>query len=98
MIMKSKWTKKDVPSAIPGLHEPNPYEPEEDDITTEDHSKFYQSGKLVLTVDSDASEKEMWKKLNAYMKKSHFYPNVWVISDHGNAHLMSPTRWRIHEK
>lgn len=41
----------------------------------------------------DASEPvgdaSMWKQLDAYMKSQKFFPNVWFISDHGNAHLMS---------
>jgi hypothetical protein len=58
-----------------------PDEPEEDDITTSDHRRWYQSGKLYFTGD----EKGLKKK----MAKDKFWPNVWFISDHGNAHLVS---------
>ena len=30
-------------------------------------------------------EAEMWKVLDAHMNAQNFYPNVWFISDHGNA-------------
>jgi hypothetical protein len=63
-------------------------EPQEDDLVTSDHSKFYQNGKIVLTVSPDASREEMWRELDRYMKRSNFFPNVWFISDHGNTHLM----------
>lgn len=69
-----------------GYHEPD--EPEEGDITTEDHVTFYQYGKKWLTVSRDADDEEMWSAINAKMKKEGFFPNVWFISDHGNAHLM----------
>jgi hypothetical protein len=69
-----------------------PDEPQEDDLVTEDHSNFYESGKKVLTVDPEATEHEMWLAIIKYMKKSNYYPNVWFVSDHGNAHLMSPPK------
>jgi hypothetical protein len=53
-------------------------EPQEDDITTDDHETFYSSGKKIA--DSPAEAK-------AWMKKHGYFPNVWFISDHGNAHL-----------
>lgn len=62
-----------------------PREPEEGDITTEDYRKFYQYGRIYLQVGRDAD----WRKsVNRQMKKDGFFPNVWFISDHGNAHLM----------
>lgn len=70
-----------------GCEEPS--EPEEGDITTTDHVHFYCNGKLIpidLTVDS--STEDMWKALRGYMAATHYWPNVWFISDHGNAHLM----------
>jgi hypothetical protein len=78
----------EVPEDEDSLEEPS--EPIEDDLVTEDHSKFYQCGKLVLTVDRDASELEMWRAIETYMAKANFWPGVWFISDHGNAHPMSP--------
>ncbi len=72
---------------FPATHEETeePTEPEEDDITTSDHRKFYQSGKLVLTVDEDDDHVQALKE---FMDKEKFWPNCWFISDHGNAHLM----------
>lgn len=56
-------------------------EPEEDDITTSDHQRWYQSGKLYHT-GSEAA-------LKLRMARDKFWPNVWSISDHGNAHLIT---------
>jgi hypothetical protein len=62
-------------------------EPEEGDYTTGDYSKFYQYGKLVVQADIDADD---WRPaVQAHMDKEQFFPNVWCISDHGNAHLLS---------
>lgn len=59
--------------------------PEEGDYTTADHEHFYQFGKLVFVV----SEEEEWPPtLKAHMNCEQFWPNVWWISDHGNAHLI----------
>jgi hypothetical protein len=65
-------------------------EPEEGDYTTGDHRKFYQYGKLVCEVPED----EDWQDhVRRHMNKEQFWPNVWWISDHGNAHLLN-----AHEK
>ncbi len=56
-------------------------EPGEDDITTEDHQHWYNYGKLYHTGDA--------KSLKAKMDKEGWWPNVFFISDHGNAHLIS---------
>lgn len=60
----------------------------DDDLTTEDHAKFYQDGKLVLSLDPDLTTEEMWAALDAYMDRTQHWPSVWFISDHGNEHLM----------
>jgi hypothetical protein len=65
-----------------------PNEPGEEDITTTDHQRFYLSGKMFATVDIDATDKEMWSILNAAMTQASYFPDVWFISDHGNAHLI----------
>jgi hypothetical protein len=39
--------------------------------------------------EGELSEAAMWRQLEAHMKREGFAPNVWFISDHGNAHLMS---------
>ena len=60
-------------------------EPEEGDYTTEDHGHFYQFGKLTVVV----SEDEEWPHtLKTHMDHERFWPNVWFVSDHGNAHLI----------
>jgi hypothetical protein len=71
------------------LHEDNPPdnddEPDEDSITTEDHRTFYQYGKVVFTLTED-------EDVNAGIKREldrmNFWPDVFWISDHGNAHLI----------
>lgn len=71
-------------------YEPSSFdEPDEEDYQTSDHSRFYASGKLVLTVDPDASTDEMWSAIDAHMDKEQYWPSVWFVSDHGNAHLMT---------
>ncbi len=65
---------------IPPEYE-EPHEPEEDDIATKDHQTWYQHGKLYHKGD-EASLKQK-------MAQDQFWPNVWFISDHGNAHLMT---------
>ena len=62
-------------------------EPEEGDYTTDDYAHFYQYGKLVYVVDAD--EPDTWQEqLRHEMDRQAFWPNVWVISDHGNSCLL----------
>jgi len=85
-----------------------PSEPEEGDITTEDHETFYQYGRVVLEPYCKPGDAvSLWfgydhgkqfqirtepddhvAAIRAYMDRVQFWPNVWCISDHGNAHLM----------
>jgi hypothetical protein len=61
-------------------------EPAEGDYTTEDHRTFYQYGKRVVVV----AEGEDWcKAVAAHSAANNFFPDVWFISDHGNAHLIN---------
>lgn len=39
--------------------------------------------------EGELSDAQMWKQIEAYMEKSQYFPNVWFISDHGNAHILS---------
>lgn len=58
-------------------------EPAEDDYVTEDHRRFYQYGKLAVTVPQD----DDWRShVKAHMDRERFWPGVYLISDHGNAH------------
>lgn len=59
------------------------------DIYTGDHCKFYQHGKLVVTVPADTSDVGMWHALEDYMEAEGYWTDVWFISDHGNEVLMS---------
>jgi hypothetical protein len=72
-------------------------EPTEDDLITDDHIHFYSSGKRALTLSETTTGVDtasMWKAIDAWMEKSNYYPNVWFISDHGNAHLMERPKRR----
>lgn len=59
--------------------------PQEGDITTPDHLNFYQDGRRVLSINPDD---DMWALLESYMERVGVFPDVWFISDHGNAHLL----------
>jgi hypothetical protein len=62
--------------------------PEEGDYTTDDKRTFYQYGKLVV----EAGDEQDWRDIvGEHMDAHQFWPNVWFISDHGNAHLLSLT-------
>ncbi len=77
--------------------------PEEDHIVTDDHLTFYQHGKQVISFEKTGRDidegmyvvletgvefEDMWDAINAHMEATSYFPNVWFISDHGNAHLM----------
>jgi hypothetical protein len=57
---------------------------EEGDITTEDGVRFYQNGKLWLECKPDEID-DSCAMVKAKMECENFFPNVWMISDHGNA-------------
>lgn len=50
----------------------------EDNIVTEDYKHWYLHGKLYFTGD----EESLW----AHLDSEGYWPNVFVISDHGNLH------------
>jgi hypothetical protein len=56
---------------------------EEGDITTSDGRTFYQYGKQWLRIDD--IDTHVGNAIKAKMEAEGFYPNVWTISDHGNA-------------
>jgi hypothetical protein len=67
-------------------------EPVEGDWVTADHKDFYEVGREhkgpVVSVKDDASHNQMVRALKAAMKKQNWFPTVWFVSDHGNAHMM----------
>lgn len=66
--------------------EDEPHGLQEGDITTTDHIRWYCDGKLILTTaDPDDAESQV----KAWMDREGYYPDVWWISDHGNAHRIS---------
>lgn len=69
-----------------------PEEPGEEDMTTADHINLWDGSvfgghrKPAVVV----REGQDWRReVKRYMLKQKFYPNVWFISDHGNAHLLN---------
>ena len=78
------------PDAIAQAENPpdEPFEPQEGDITTEDHHTFYQYGKLWLQTPQDWEWEQTRRAVQEKMNEDQFWPDIWFISDHGNAHLM----------
>jgi hypothetical protein len=64
--------------------------PGEGDITSADHVHWFQDEKEILSTADPAdphTPADDWKvQLRAYMNRQQFWPSVWWISDHGNAH------------
>ncbi len=58
------------------------------DITTEDYYTFYQYGKVYVSLDHD-SDVDWRLPLRATMDSDQYWPSIWFVSDHGNAHLLS---------
>ena len=63
-----------------------PSEPEEGDIVTEDNDHWYMVGDHKLYHEGDVNT------LADKMVASKWWPNVWWISDHGNAHRIEMTK------
>jgi hypothetical protein len=77
--------------AEPEERDPDPDEPEDDDWVTSDHVTFTQAGRVILSLEGrDCNDSEMWAHIRAAMSAANYWPNVWFISDHGNAYLMVP--------
>jgi len=68
----------------------DPTEPDEDagDIVIgQDDTSAYQYGKCIVRVDEPD---ELRPAIKAHMEAAEFWPNVWTVSDHGNACLITP--------
>lgn len=61
------------------------FEPEEGAYTTSDHQSFFQFGRLAVVVGEGAEWAHVQKE---HMDQEQFWPNVWFVSDHRNAHLL----------
>jgi hypothetical protein len=63
-------------------------EGEEGDWVTEDGGSFYEigghRGVPVLRVSRDLTEAQMWRAIDAEMKRRGTFGTVWMRSDHGN--------------
>ena len=67
-----------------------PHEPQEEDLVTDDHQRFFRFGMSNRKPVVQVPEDEDWREhVKAYMDRTMYWPNVWFISDHGNAHLLS---------
>jgi hypothetical protein len=66
--------------------------PEEGDLVTEDHRRFYEIGGTrgpALVV----GEHDDWRQaVMAHMDAQQFWPNLWFRSDHGNMHQLLLSR------
>lgn len=64
--------------------------PDEDDLLTEDCVQFFRKDfehhGPVLVVSEDADRR---REVKRFMLREQWYPNVWLVSDHGNFHLLS---------
>lgn len=92
--LKERYTEEDglVVRQCEDSEEEEPTEPEEGDYTTEDYRKFYQYGKLVVSIpmeDYDADPDCWTKAVKEHMNSQRFWPSVWHCSDHGNWSLLS---------
>ena len=66
-----------------------PLEPDDEDITTADHQHFFYLGRQIVACGPDGDD---WRSaVTAWCDANNYYPNIWFISDHGNAHLLSVT-------
>lgn len=73
-------------------------EGEEGDWVTEDGGSFYEigghRGVPVLRVSRDLTEAQMWRAIDAEMKRRGTFGTVWMRSDHGNMHRMTKPKRR----
>jgi hypothetical protein len=56
---------------------------EEGDWTTSDGCIFYADGEIVLDT-TDMSDAQAARAAGRIMRSEGFFPNIWVVSDHGN--------------
>lgn len=74
---EAKWIR----DAYPADEYEEPQEPGEEDITCDDPAgPFYYLGKKIA---------ENVTELKAWMQENNYWPDVWFVSDHGNAHLIT---------
>jgi uncharacterized protein YciU (UPF0263 family) len=67
-----------------------PTEPDEEDLVTPDHRRFFRLGFEHRGPAVVVAEEDDWRReVKRYMLAEGWYPNVWFISDHGNYHLLS---------
>lgn len=70
-----------------------PQEPQEEDIITQDHHTFWVVGQISrkpwLVTPRDWEWEQTVVAIREQMEADQFFPDVWFISDHGNAHLIT---------
>ena len=69
-------------------HEEECDEPQEGDYTTNDYCRWYQYGKLVLSLSPG---KDHLKAVRQHMEQEQFWPDAYYVSDHGNTVLLDLT-------
>lgn len=61
---------------------------EGDYVSTDGGRTWYQYGKLVFThTEANGDAGALAKRLRRHADQQSYWPNAWVISDHGNAQL-----------
>ena len=71
---------------------PGDFRLEVGDLITEDWQTFREVGGSrwpVLRFSEELEWSELCKLIQLYFDEQQFWPNVWWISDHGNAHLLN---------
>lgn len=81
----------DEPTEVGPGDNNEPTEPDEEDLVTEDHRRFYSHGGASrLAVEVDEERGWDWQTtVRDWMERNNFYPNVWQLDDHGGFTLLS---------
>ena len=65
---------------------PDVDEIEEGDYTSSDGITWYQFGRKVFEINPSVQNAE--EVIRDHANKERYWPAAWIISDHGNAHLV----------
>lgn len=67
-------------------------QPDEEDIFISDTGNL---GSITIAtwchkiIARDSERMQVERKVKAWMEEQEYWPNVWFVSDHGNAHLIT---------
>ena len=69
--------------------EEEPLRPEEGDLVTEDHVKFYQYGNWRHRPAFEVKDGEdVYARIKEYQDDQKFWGTVWFLSDHGDYYFL----------